>query len=117
MSNERAVMDRTYTGRMDVYGYVDVETDYGETKQERQALLQDIPCALSQYQLRTAAHSDSHSERSYQAKLFVSPDVKIPSGSDVEVRQDGMTYRFKYSGEAFPYISHQEIMIERLSYV
>lgn len=117
MINERAIMESTYTGRMDVYGYVDVETDYGETKQERQTLLQDIPCALSQYQLRPASHGGSHSERSYQAKLFAPPDVKIPAGSDIEIRQDGMTYKFKYSGETFMYVSHQEIMIERLSYV
>lgn len=110
-------MERTYTGRMDVYGYVDVETGYGETKQERQLLMQDIPCALSQYQLRPSSHSDSHSQRSYQAKLFASPDVRIDAGSDIEVRQDGMTYKFEYSGEAFVYSSHQEIMIERLAYV
>lgn len=117
MTNEREIMESTYTGYMDVYGYADVETDYGETRQERRVLLQDVPCALSQYQLRPASYSNSHSEHNYQAKLFVSPDVKIPSGSDIEVRQDGMTYCFKYSGEAFAYISHQEIMIERLSYV
>lgn len=115
--NERQIMERTYSGRMDIYGYVDVETDYGETKQERQLLLQDIPCALSQAQLRPSAHSNSHSQRSYQAKLFVSPDVRIAVGSDIEVRQDGMTYKFAYSGEAFVYSSHQEIMIERLAYV
>ena len=117
MINERAIMESTYTGRMDVYGYIDAETDYGETKQVRQVLLQDVPCALSQYQLRPASHGGSHSEHSYQAKLFAPPDIKIPAGSDVEVRQDGMTYRFKYSGEAFTYVSHQVIMIERLSYV
>jgi len=115
--NERQIMERTYNGRMDVYGYVDVETDYGETKQERQLLMQEIPCALSQYQLRPASHSDSHSQRNYQAKLFVAPDIRIAAGSDIEVRQDGMTYTFAYSGEAFVYSSHQEIMIERLGYV
>ncbi len=115
--SERQIMERTYTGRMTVYGYVDVEANYGETKQERQLLLQDIPCALSQYQLRPSSHSDSHSQRNYQAKLFAPPDIKIAAGSDVEVRQDGMTYTFAYSGEAFVYGSHQEIMIERLGYV
>lgn len=114
---EREVVERTYNGRMDVYGYVDVETDYGETRQEQQLLIQDIPCALSQYQLRPSSHGDSHSQRSYQAKLFVAPDIRIAAGSDIEVRQDGMTYKFAYSGEAFAYGSHQEIMIERLAYV
>lgn len=117
MTEQRKIIERTYTGRMDVYGYVDMDTDHGETKQERQLLLQDIPCALSQSQLRPAAHNNSHSQRSYQAKLFVSPDVRITAGSDVEVRQDGMTYTFAYSGEAFVYSSHQEIIIERLGYV
>lgn len=117
MTEQRKIIERTYTGRMDVYGYVDIETDYGETKQERQLLMRDVPCALSQYQLRPAGHSNSHSQRSYQAKLFVSPDVRIAAGSDIEVRQDGITYKFAYSGEAFVYSSHQEIVIERLGYV
>ncbi len=117
MMDERQIIESTYNGRMDVYCFEDVTTSWGETRQEKVLLYSDMPCALSQYHLRPAAHGDSHSQRDYQAKLFAPPDMALPAGCDVEVRQHGMTYLFKYSGDAFIYPSHQEIMVERLEKV
>lgn len=115
--NERQIIERTYNGHMTVYRFEDVVMSWGETRQEKVLLYSDIPCALSQHQLRPAAHGESHSQRQYQAKLFAPPDVVLPAGCDVEVRQHGMVYLFKYSGDAFIYPSHQEIMVERLEKV
>ena len=112
--NEQQIIESTYTGRMTVYQFENVTMSWGETRQERVLLYDGVPCALSQYQLRPAAHGDSHSQREYQAKLFAPPDVSLPAGCDVEVSQHGMMYKFRYSGEAFIYPSHQEIMVERL---
>lgn len=45
-------------------------------------------------------------------KLFVSPDIEIPSGSKIEVTRRGRTTEYCRSGEPAMYDSHQEIPLE-----
>lgn len=114
----RKILESTYTGRMTVYHFEDVELLTGETRQEKVIVLENIPCALSQSQLKPVkiAESNSHSQKEYLAKLFLAPDIKLEAGSEITVLQDGMNYHFKYSGESFVYPTHQEIMIAREDY-
>lgn len=114
MNRLQKALEKTYTGRMDVYGFIDMETDWGETRQEKRLLLENQPCALSQKDITPVSPVGGATRIQYQAKLFIGPKVELAAGSEVIVRQDGMQYRFIHSGEAFRYSSHQEIMIERL---
>lgn len=116
MKRLQKALEKTYTGRMDVYGFVDMETDWGETRQEKRLLMENQLCVLSQKDIVPVGPVGGATRIQYQAKLFIGPKVRLAAGSEVIIRQDGMQYRFIHSGEAFRYASHQEIMIERLEY-
>lgn len=117
MNKEQRALERTYTGRMNTYGFQSTQTPWGETRQEKQPLLGNVKCALSRLNANQATKQDAHYLTNYQAKLFLAPDIVIEPGSEVVITQDKMTYCFIHSGEAFIYPGHQEIMIERLGYV
>lgn len=116
MNRLQKALEKTYTGRMDVYGFTNIETDWGETRQEKILLIENQPCALSQKDIVTVSPVGGATRIQYQAKLFIGPEIELTAGSEIIVRQDGMQYRFIHSGEAFRYVSHQEILIERLEY-
>ncbi len=112
---ERILLEMTYTGVCRVEGqttYKDPVT--GAERPKNGIIFIDQPCALSQAALPSAAQTDTGNDIRYDAKLFISPDIVIPSGSRIFVTQDGMSYEYQQSGEAFVYPTHQEIKLLRV---
>lgn len=70
------------------------------------------PCKLSYEKQTTASSTGGPAVISQTVKLFISPDLDIPSGSKMIVTQDGKTTEFTRSGEPAVYMDHQEIMME-----
>ena len=56
---------------------------------------------------------DSVAVIDYDAKLFASPELSIPAGCRIFVRQDGVLREFVSCGEAMVYPTHQEIPVSR----
>ena len=117
MKTMRKILENTYKGKATDYRFEMVKLVTGESRQEKIIAFENIPCALSQSQLKpvTAVASNSHSQKEYVAKLFLAPEILIEAGSEIAVEQDGMNYLFKYTGESFSYPTHQEIMLVRRS--
>lgn len=116
---ERRALEKTYHGLMDVIGYRKEKVN-GETRTHEEILLRDVPCALSKtYRPRTRQVVDNQVNYvvSYEALLFLAPEVAVPAGSRMVVRQDGVSYVFVQSAEPFVYPTHQEIYVKRLEYV
>lgn len=111
---EREALEMTYYGQMTVTGTRPLVTEWGETREEPTLLYQAIPCALSKAGGSQVNGKEGYSAIHYAALLFLSPEILIPPGSEIQVMQDGMHYHFIHSGEAFIYPTHQEITIERL---
>lgn len=112
----REILESTYHGLANVYHYPQTEIGGIVTEGERTVLYEDLHCALSRGELRQASPVSGVEQVQYTAKLFCAPEVVLPAGCEMEIRQDGMTYLFRHSGEAFKYESHQEITLERLAY-
>ena len=108
-----------YDGTLTVYGYVDTFDE--KTKQTTQELskipsLSDIPCRLSFStisQVKYLYEEQGVPNVTQVTKVFLAPDVVIPTGSIIEVKQNGFTGWFKNSGEPAIHQNHQEIILER----
>ena len=105
---ERALLEQTYDGVMTVTG-VSKQIVNGETVVTPDAVLhENIPCALS-----FSGTPDSSGQISYQATIYCAPDLTVPAGCRIAVRQYGVTYRLKYSGESAVYPTHQQLSAVR----
>jgi hypothetical protein len=114
-SMERMLLEMTYTGLCRVEGqttYKDPIT--GVERPSRGVIFDNQPCALSQASLPSVLQTDTNNDIGYDGKLFIAPDVAVPSGSRIFVTQDGMSYEFEQSGEPFIYPAHQEIKMRRV---
>ena len=76
-----------------------------------------VPCALSRGGSVRRQGSPIRQEETavidYDAKLFASPELSIPAGCRIFVRQDGVLREFVSCGEAMVYPTHQEIPVSR----
>ena len=111
----RELLESTYYGTADIYHFPLIE-EGGVTEGERTLLYEGIRCALSKTTINKTAKDGGASPVNYDAALFVAPEYAIPPGCEIAVTQDGMERLFRYSGEAFRYCSHQELMLERMDY-
>ena len=82
-----------------------------ETIFNEAVLFSDQSCRVS-YSTLSSANDIGHATGVAQTiKLFVSPDIRIPSGSKIVVTQNGATVAYSNSGEAALYATHQEILL------
>lgn len=80
----------------------------------KKRLYADQPCRLS-FSSSSTASGDTVAAVSQNVKLFVSPELVIPPGSRIDVLRPGevpRTFRYKSSGPAAVYPTHQEIPLE-----
>ena len=108
----RRILEKTYTGKCNVYG-TEVFTDENGITDEREGVLvkSDIPCFLS-YESNPVVTQGNYGIATSVVKLFLSPDIEIPLNSEIEVTQNGITKKYKHSGEIAMYRTHQEITLD-----
>ena len=112
---ERAAIESTYEGLCIVKEMQNVKDPVsGKTRQQPVMVLSAEPCALSQSSLPAATQTVTADQVSYDAKLFISPDVVIKPGSRVTVTQDGMVFEGEQTGKPFRYPTHQEIKLKEI---
>ncbi|AIQ45615.1 hypothetical protein R70723_06685 [Paenibacillus sp. FSL R7-0273] len=112
---ERAALESTYEGLATVMEQRDVKDPVtGKTRQQPVVVLADEPCALSQSSLLAATQTVAANQISYDAKLFISPDVLIQPGSRITVTQNGMVFQGEQAGQPFRYATHQEIKLREV---
>lgn len=112
----RNAIESTYRGEMTAYRrYAKVEK--GRTVFKEEAVCTAVPCALSRGGSVRRQGSPIRQEETavidYDAKLFASPELSIPAGCRIFVRQDGVLREFVSCGEAMVYPTHQEIPVSR----
>lgn len=108
----RAAIESEYRGVCDVTVFSQTkDAGTGITRVEEEVVLRDMPCRLSFEGLKSAESTETAARVSQRAKLFISPDIRIKSGSKVTVRQDGLEREFAMSGIPAVYPTHQEIIL------
>ncbi|NKQ18422.1 ABC transporter ATP-binding protein [Brevibacillus laterosporus] len=108
----RMAIERMYEDRATIKRVIETETSWGETKTDLTTIYNDQPCRLSQKALGTNGQTTTVNQVVYETKLFISPDVVILQGDEIEVTGRGVTRTYT-AGEPFPYPTHQEISIQR----
>ncbi|MGG1554996.1 hypothetical protein [Paenibacillus ferrarius] len=109
---ERAAIESTYEGLCTVTVFDSSKDPTTKvTAQTRTTLFADRPCGLSQGSLPASSKTDTDNTVSFDAKLFIDPDVTIPAGCEIRVVQNGMDALFRQVGMPFRYATHQEIKL------
>lgn len=100
-----------WNGKCDVYNLTKTVNKHGITKSEYIKVLEDIPCRLSYKTINNTTDAKPYSVPIQVIKLFLSSDIEVKTGSEIEVRQNGITKRYKHSGVGAFYTHHQEIVL------
>ena len=102
-----------WTGKCTIYEFQDVvDPDTYQTSQQEVPVLVDEPCRLSYKNTVVADTQNGAAEVSQSILLFIRPDLVIKPGSVMEVTQNGVTAKYKGSGQPAVYSSHQQIILE-----
>lgn len=107
----RKALERLYDGKATIYTYPDGEADAvtGVVKPVQKAA-GPYPCRVSYKNIQSGNNEgDGLATFSQAITLFISPDIVIAAGSDIEVVQRGRTLQFTASGVPAVYDSHQEV--------
>ena len=91
--------------------YKDLDT--GETKQKPVTVIENQPCRLSKKTITATGQTETANVIQYAPLLFISPNVEIKPGSEIVITQNGVSRKYKRSGEPFVYETHQEIVLQR----
>lgn len=108
----RKALELMYIGVCDVIEHNEVTDPVTKrTAFKDVSVLLAQPCRLS-YKSAPATGDGNTASVTQEITLFISPDVKIKSGSKIEVTQRGQTTAFTNAGEPKVYDSHQEITLK-----
>lgn len=112
LKQAREAIQSLWAGVCNIFGFKDVEDEYGATSHAEVMLFENLPCRLSFKNISQTSQTESFAVSSQVVKLFIAPEVYVPPGSVVEVTQNGITRKYKHSGISAVYTNHQEIVLE-----
>lgn len=117
IKNSRKFIEKMYIGRCNIWVSKKLTNSNFATYFKDELLAIDVPCKLSygthSYSTpKLASESQTTTEISANVKLFINPDIEIPTGSKIDVIQNGRKTKYKYTGEVAFFETHQEIRLE-----
>ena len=102
-----------WTGRCTIYEYQDVtHPNTFQTVQQEVAVVVDEPCRLSYNHEQATNIQNGAAVVSQSIMLFIRPDLVIKPGSVIEITQNGVTEKYKGSGQPAVYSNHQQIVLQ-----
>ena len=107
----RKILESQYDATCNIIEYKSFKNGEFTDKKEK-TIFENQPCRLSFEDIYSNSESDTQSITTQKVKLFISPDIEIPSGCKIDVTRLGKTKSYKSSGEPAIYFSHQEIILE-----
>ena len=113
MVKARSAVESLYHGTCTITAYVKTKKANGATAFTESVLYEDQPCRLSFSTIgQTQPNEDASSTVVQVVKLFLAPELQVPTGSKIAVTQYDVTTDYKASGKPAVYKSHQEIVLE-----
>ena len=101
-----------WTGKCTIYEFKDsTDPETFQTTQQEVPVLIDEPCRLSYNHEQATNIQSGAAVVSQSITLFIRPDLKINPGSVIEVTQNGVTEKYKGSGQPAVYSKHQQIIL------
>lgn len=109
----RRAQEAMYEGLCTIVEYHTVRDEKTKLSEEREVVvMENLPCKLSFEKLDAASPTETATAISQGVKLFLSPEVRVNSGSKIIVTQNGITGEYSASGVPAVYATHQEIVLE-----
>ncbi|WP_301860979.1 hypothetical protein [uncultured Megasphaera sp.] len=105
----RKALERLYDGQATVWVYQDGAPDESGIVSPEPQKTGPYPCRVSYKTTAPAEQGDRLASFDQSITLFLSPDIIIAVGSDIDVEQRGRTLQFTAAGVPAVYDSHQEI--------
>ena len=105
----RKALEKLYDGQATIWAYADGEPDANGIVSAEPRQAGPYPCRVSYKNLTPAEEGDGLGTFSQSITLFMSPDILIAAGSDIDVVQRGRTLQFTAAGVPAVYDSHQEV--------
>ena len=104
----RKAIEMLYEGICTITGMQEITKENGATGFEPVTICTDQPCRLSFGTSRTQT-GDTATETVQEAKLYLAPELVVPAGSRVTVKQNNSVWEYKLSSTPAVYATHQEI--------
>ena len=105
----RKAIESTYTGRCDIWEKKKVQKPNRSTGFENVMVLENCPCKLSFSSTKSTNATDTGAVVSQTGKVFLSPHIRVRTGSQLVIIQNGITATYENSGEPIMFSTHQEI--------
>lgn len=105
----RRAIESLYTDTCKIITECDVLDESGIMKTTR-VVSQSYPCRLSYKEIPNAT-SEGIPIMSQSVKIFLAPEIKISSGSEIHVIRQDRNLEFVLAGVAAVYETHQEISL------
>lgn len=118
MQNHKRAIEKLYTDVCNVYEYVKTtDPKTKQTKTVRTLVHELLPCRISYGTFVRPSGDNITSDLTLSAVLFLSPDILIKAGSEIEVERNVMAsgkraariVRLKNTSVPYFYSTHQEI--------
>lgn len=102
-----------WVGKCTIYEYQQIEDpETFQTTSELVPVLVDEPCRLSYNHEQATNIQSGAAVVSQSITLFIRKDLVIKPGSVIEVTQNGVTEKYKGSGQPAVYSKHQQIILQ-----
>ena len=102
-----------WTGKCTIYEFQDItDSETWQTTQQKVPVLIDEPCRLSYNHEQATNIQSGAAVVSQSITLFIRPDLVIKPGSVIEITQNGVTEKYKGSGQPAVYSNHQQIILQ-----
>lgn len=102
-----------WTGKCTIYEYRDItHPNTFQTRKELVSVLTDEPCRISYNREQATNISSGAAVVSQSITLFIRRDLVVNPGSVIEITQNGVTVKYKGSGQPAVYTNHQEIVLQ-----
>ena len=112
LSIARKYIEKLYIDTCTIIEYQEVTDEENHiTNMQEVIVYEDVPCKLS-YQTIKMSGEDVASSLNMVAKLIISPDIIVKSGSKINITRNGVTTSYKNSGEPAQHLNHQEIILK-----
>lgn len=107
----RLAIESTYDSKCNIYTTTTVRNEYGQCKASTVTVCEEQPCRVSAKIDNPSVDAEFFKEKKQTVKLFISPDITIPTGAKITVTHNEHTSHYSNAGEPFRYCTHQEVLL------
>ena len=112
MVSARCAIERSYIGFCTIVEQKKVQNANKSTGFQEVIVLENQPCKLSFSSVKSVSENGVGATVTQTTKVFLSPEIKVKTGSKLIITQNGVVAEYQNSGEPATFFTHQEIGIQ-----